>query len=54
MTSLINWFSMHGYGGYVWSAYGVVLGAFALNLVIIRRNQHKVRKNLLKWYSRHS
>jgi heme exporter protein CcmD len=37
-------FAMGGYGVYVWSAYGITLAVFALNVVMNYREMKMVRK----------
>jgi heme exporter protein CcmD len=42
-----NWqtmLAMGGYGAYVWTAYGITLLAFAINLVLGWREKIQVRK----------
>jgi heme exporter protein D len=49
-----NWFSMGGYGAYVWTAYGITLLAFAVNLVASLREKKHVRKMIQQFLSHES
>ncbi len=39
-----NWISMGGYGAYVWTAYGITLLAFTVNLVTTLAEKKHVRE----------
>jgi heme exporter protein CcmD len=41
-----EFFSMSGYGAYVWSAYGIAMAAFFLNIWIARRDLAKAREQV--------
>lgn len=45
--------TMGGYGVYVWSAYGITLGVFGINLIIDLRERQRVKK-IIKQYQLHS
>ena len=36
---MIEWLKMGGYGFYVWSSYGMLLAALAIELVLLRRRR---------------
>ncbi|MDI1352853.1 MAG: heme exporter protein CcmD [bacterium] len=52
MNSLLEWLAMGGYSCYVWSAYGVVMGFFVLNIFSIRLQKKRTRQKLQHWYKR--
>jgi heme exporter protein CcmD len=51
----MNWynlgavFNMGGYGVYVWTAYGLTLLAFGINLFLSLREKRQVRKTLQRY-----
>lgn len=52
MNSFVHWLSMNGYGYYVWSAYGVVLGGLVANVILIWRQRSRTRRFLNQWFDR--
>jgi heme exporter protein CcmD len=51
----MNWhngMSMGGYAAYVWTAYGITLLAFAMNLAVSFREKKQVRK-MIQQFLRH-
>lgn len=46
--SLTDFFSMGGYGNYVWSSYGISLFALALNIILPRMKERNTMHNLQK------
>ena len=44
-----HWWSMHGYGVYIWPAYALVFGVFALNVVHARARSKQVCRELIQW-----
>jgi heme exporter protein CcmD len=44
VMNLHDLFAMGNYGTYVWSAYGITLAVFSLNVFLSYREQKKVRK----------
>jgi heme exporter protein CcmD len=39
-----EFFAMSGYGGYVWSAYGIAIGGLVLNIWLARRQLRLARE----------
>jgi heme exporter protein D len=52
MNNVTHWFSMGGYGFYVWSAYGLVLMALGLGVMRAKRQKSRLRYLLKHWMSR--
>ena len=50
MNLIVQWFSMGGYAAYVWSAYGLVLGMLALNLIHTKKQSKAIQKHLKDWF----
>ncbi|WP_133130806.1 heme exporter protein CcmD [Legionella yabuuchiae] len=50
MSALMQWFSMGGYGAYVWPAYGLAAAVFLGNLLLCKRQQISVQKALKQWF----
>lgn len=50
--SLQQFLSMGGYAFYVWTAYGLVLGMLALNLIAPLRRKASVQKNIVRMLQR--
>lgn len=50
MNHLWQWFNMGGYGGYVWSAYGLVGVVFIANILILNTKKNKIRHRLQHWF----
>ena len=48
MMTLTNWFGMHGYGVYLWPAYGVVGCTLAAHAIRGVRCHRRVRHQLQK------
>lgn len=46
--SLKEFFSMGGYGAYVWSAYSLVLAVLIINLIAPLRRKRAVIKNIIR------
>ena len=46
--SLEQFFSMGGYALYVWTSYGVALVVLGLNLILARRRQADVSKDIAR------
>ncbi len=44
-----HWWIMHGYGGYIWSAYSLVLGVMAMNAYRAWARSKYVLRHLLQW-----
>ena len=40
------WFSMHGYGAYIWSAYGIAGCMLGLNLWYAKRYYHRTLQRI--------
>ncbi|MFY7698280.1 MAG: heme exporter protein CcmD [Legionella sp.] len=53
MNQLRQWFAMGGYSLYVWPAYGLVLAVLIINLLFIRQQAHKTKRQLKNWFKRH-
>jgi heme exporter protein D len=43
-ASLHDFIAMGGYGGYVWSAYGMLAALLAIEMVLLMRRAAQVRK----------
>jgi heme exporter protein D len=39
-----EFFSMGGYGGYVWTAYSITLLVFGINIVVTLREKSRIKK----------
>lgn len=52
MSMFLQWFSMHGYAAYVWSAYGLVLFVLLFNATQIKRHGLRIRRALSAWHDR--
>jgi heme exporter protein CcmD len=52
MNNFMHWYSMGGYGIYVWSTYGLVLMGLSLGVLRARRQHNRVRHLLKQWLSR--
>ncbi len=50
MQELMQWFSMGGYGSYVWSAYGLVIGMLCVNAVGCHWQKKRIDKSLQTWF----
>lgn len=46
-----TWVMMHGYAGYIWTAYTLVLGVFVIHAVYARARLKSVQRMLSKWLS---
>ncbi|GGI78752.1 heme exporter protein CcmD [Legionella impletisoli] len=49
MNSLLHWFSMGGYGVYVWAAYGLAASVLLGNLIVCQRKKVETHKRLHQW-----
>jgi heme exporter protein D len=47
--NLAGFINMGGYGAYVWTAYGITLLAFGMNLFLSLREKRQVRKILQRY-----
>ena len=45
----MQWFNMHGYALYVWSAYGIVAVVLSLQVISVKLYAKKVRGILRAW-----
>lgn len=54
MHGLMQWFSMGGYGRYVWSAYAAVGLMFVLNAYGCRWKKQRIEIALRKWLKQNS
>jgi heme exporter protein D len=50
--NLADVLNMGGYGAYVWTAYGITLLAFGINLALSLREKKQVRKTLQRYLLR--
>lgn len=50
MNQFMHWLSMGGYAAYIWPAYGLVSLVLISNLLSIKAQRVRVRKQLLKWF----
>jgi len=50
MSSLTSWFWMNGYGMYIWPAYGLVGVALVWNLLSVKWQKVRMRKQLQRWF----
>ena len=48
-----QWWQMHGYGGYIWTAYGLVLGVLIYNAYRAWARSKQVIQRLSSWLSDH-
>lgn len=48
-----NWFSMGGYGAFVWGAYGFSFAILILNIVWARFKRRQILTKLKKFLSRY-
>ena len=44
-----HWWVMHGYGGYIWSAYSLVLGVLVYNAFSAWSRSKQVFRRLIQW-----
>ena len=49
MNAIMTWLAMHGYGLYLWPAYGLVAGVLGLNAWLVRRLRLSTRRRLQRW-----
>lgn len=49
MPELMQWFAMGGYAGYVWPAYGLVVGLLLLNGISCRWQRKRIKKSIQIW-----
>lgn len=54
MNAMMQWFSMGGYAGYVWSAYGLVFTVFLLNGLGCGWQRKRIKKALQTWFKQTS
>ena len=54
MNTVMQWFSMGGYAGYVWSAYGLVFTVFLLNGLGCGWQRNRIKKALQTWFKQTS
>lgn len=50
--NFLNLFSMGNYGAYVWTAYGITLLAFGINIFLSLREKKHVRKIIQQYLLR--
>ncbi len=46
-----QWWVMHGYGGYIWSAYSLVLGVLFYNAYCAWARSKQVFQRLNQWFN---
>lgn len=46
-----QWLGMHGYGGYIWSAYSLVLGVLFYNAYWAWSRSKQVLRRLSHWFN---
>lgn len=52
MNDVVHWYSMGGYGVYVWSTYGLVMMSLIISVVCARRQRIRTRHKLKQWFNR--
>lgn len=44
-----HWWVMHGYGGYIWSAYSLVFGVMLYNVYCAWSRSKQILRRLSQW-----
>lgn len=50
MNDILHWCSMGGYGVYVWSSYGLVMGSLMVSVVCACKQRRRTQHKLQQWF----
>lgn len=53
MNFLLHWFTMGGYGFYVWLAYGIVFVILGISCWETNYQRKRIRKKLQNWFKQY-
>jgi heme exporter protein CcmD len=49
-----NWLLMSGYGGYIWTAYGLVVFVMIVQVLVIRWQRARIHQQLRRFLNQHN